>query len=111
MSRTSRAGAGYLPHELSDFVGPRAGLGEIGRLLAGARLVTLTGVGGTGKTRLALRAATQLRRGIPDGVWFVDLAELRESDLTAAHVDGADSLAYLVSAALGLRSRAGPALR
>jgi hypothetical protein len=53
---------GNLPVELTSFVGRRGELAEVTRLLAGSRLVTPTGIGGVGKTRLALRAATELRR-------------------------------------------------
>ena len=55
---------GNLPAELTSFVGRRGELAEVRRLLAGSRLVTLTGVGGVGKTRLALRAAAGLRQGV-----------------------------------------------
>ena len=55
---------GNLPAELTSFVGRRGELAEVRRLLAGSRLVTLTGVGGVGKTRLALRAAAELRTGV-----------------------------------------------
>ncbi|MET3721719.1 MULTISPECIES: AAA family ATPase [unclassified Arthrobacter] len=48
-----------------------------------ARLVTLAGPGGVGKTRLSLRLAAQLRRNFPDGFWFVELAEMREPALLA----------------------------
>jgi hypothetical protein len=66
-----RHGAGNLPAELTSFVGRRGELAEVRRLLAGSRLVTLTGVGGVGKTRLAVRAAAGLRRAFRDGVWLV----------------------------------------
>jgi len=69
---------GRLPAELTEFVGRRAEVGEVKRLLAGCRLVTLTGMGGCGKTRLALRVAEELRRGFADGVWQVDLAPLTD---------------------------------
>jgi non-specific serine/threonine protein kinase len=59
---------GNLPVELTSFVGRRGELAEVKRLLTGSRLVTLTGIGGVGKTRLALRAAAELRRAFRDGV-------------------------------------------
>ena len=68
---------GNLPAELTSFVGRRGELAEVRRLLADSRLVTLTGVGGVGKTRLALRAAAGLRRAFPGGVWLVRLDQLR----------------------------------
>ncbi|HVV10314.1 ATP-binding protein [Amycolatopsis sp.] len=72
---------GRLPAELTSFVGRRRELAETKRLLGVSRLVTLTGMGGVGKTRLALRAASGLRRAFPDGVWFVRLAELTDPEL------------------------------
>jgi predicted ATPase/DNA-binding CsgD family transcriptional regulator len=67
-----------LPAELSSFVGRARELAEVRRLLAAVRVVTLTGPGGIGKSRLALRAAHHLGRHFPDGVW---LAELDGPDL------------------------------
>jgi non-specific serine/threonine protein kinase len=88
---------GNLPAELTSFVGRRGELAEVKRLLAGSRLVTLTGIGGVGKTRLALRAAAELRRAFRDGVWLVQLDELRDQALVAQTVAGA----------LGLQDRSG----
>ena len=79
---------GNLPAELTSFVGRRGELAEVRRLLAGSRLVTLTGVGGVGKTRLALRAAAGLRRAFPGGVWLVRLDQLREEALVAQAIAG-----------------------
>jgi len=90
-------GAGNLPAELTSFVGRRDELAEVRRLLAGSRLVTLTGVGGVGKTRLALRAAAGLVRAFPDGVWLVRLDQLRDQTLVAQAVAGT----------LGLQDRTG----
>jgi predicted ATPase/DNA-binding CsgD family transcriptional regulator len=81
--------AGNLSAELTSFIGRRDELAEIRRLLAGSHLVTLTGVGGVGKTRLALRAAAGLARAFPDGVWLVRLDQLREEALVAQAVAGA----------------------
>src|SRR2546430_6564916 len=86
---------GRLPAEVTGFVGRRAELAEVKRLLAGSRLVTLTGVGGSGKTRLAIRVATEVRRGFPDGVWLVDLAS----------VSDAAGLLDVEAATLGLRDQ------
>jgi non-specific serine/threonine protein kinase len=88
---------GNLPAELTSFVGRRSELAEVKRLLAGSRLVTLTGIGGVGKTRLALRAAAELRRAFRDGVWLVQLDQLRDHALVAE----------AVARALGLQDRAG----
>ena len=77
------AGAATFPLELTSFVGRRTELSEVKRLQSTARLVTLTGVGGVGKTRLALRAAAGARREFPDGVWLVELGDLRDGSLVA----------------------------
>jgi predicted ATPase/DNA-binding NarL/FixJ family response regulator len=90
-------GAGNLPAELTSFVGRRDEVAEVRRLLADYRLVTLTGVGGVGKTRLALRAAVELRRAFSDGVWLVRLDQLRDGALVTQAVAGT----------LGLQNRAG----
>ncbi len=88
-----------MPAELTSFVGRRGEVAEVKRLLAESRLVTLTGVGGVGKTRLALRVAAGLRRAFRDGVWLVPLDELRDQAVVAQAVAGA----------LGLPDRAGAA--
>src|SRR5499425_3264146 len=88
---------GNLPAELTRFVAPRGELAEVRRLLAGSRLVTLTGPGGVGKTRLALRAAAGLARAFPGGVRLVRLDQLRDEALVAQAIAGA----------LGLKDRAG----
>ena len=77
---------GNLPAELTSFIGRRNQLSDIRRLVGSARLVTLTGPGGVGKTRLALQSAHGLTRTFQDGVWFVDLAPLRDPGLVAAAV-------------------------
>ena len=83
---------GNLPGELTSFVGRHGEVAEVRRLLSRSRLVTLTGVGGVGKTRLALRAAAELRRAFGDGVWLVQLDQLRDEALVAQAVAGALSL-------------------
>jgi predicted ATPase/DNA-binding CsgD family transcriptional regulator len=65
-----------LPRGLTSFVGRERELAEIDRLLRGARLLTLTGAGGCGKTRLALQAAADAVARFPGGVWWVDLAPI-----------------------------------
>ncbi|MEU4514368.1 LuxR C-terminal-related transcriptional regulator [Nonomuraea wenchangensis] len=88
--------AGSLPAELNSFVGRRREIAEVKRLLGEGRLVTLAGVGGVGKTRLALRVAFDLRRAYHDGVWLVELAALESAELLVA----------TVMAALGIQDRA-----
>jgi predicted ATPase/DNA-binding CsgD family transcriptional regulator len=107
MSGVNSGKVGNLPSELSSFIGRRRELGEVKRLLGESRLVTLTGPGGTGKTRLALRVGAALRRAFPDGVWFVDLTQLRDKGLLAQNVQDPDVLAFLVTATLGLREQGG----
>ena len=70
-----------LPYSLSSFIGREREIVEIQHLLNSARLVTLTGSGGSGKTRLAIEAARQLVKQFPEGVWFVSFASLTESYL------------------------------
>lgn len=67
--------------EPTPLVGRRRELESIRRLLESGRLVTLTGVGGTGKTRLARRVAGDLTRAFKDGVWFVELADVEDPSL------------------------------
>ena len=85
---------GYLPTPLTSFIGRERELMDVERLIGRARLLTLTGAGGSGKTRLAVAAAARVRSGYEDGVWFVDLAGVGESLLVAdavAEVLGLDS--------------------
>jgi predicted ATPase/DNA-binding CsgD family transcriptional regulator len=70
-----------LPAHVSSFIGREGELAEIARLAREHRLITLTGPGGTGKTRLALHAATAALNQFPDGVWFVALAPLSGPEL------------------------------
>lgn len=70
-----------LPTELTSFVGRRRELSEVKQALATARLLTLTGAGGIGKTRLGLRAAAEVTRPFPDGSWVVDLAPIDDPSL------------------------------
>src|SRR4051794_18382455 len=67
---------GNLPIPLASFIGRDSEIAHIRGLLASSRLVTLTGLGGSGKTRLALEVATEVRAGYRDGAWWVDLAPL-----------------------------------
>jgi len=94
MARPARR-SGNLPADATSFVGRRRELAEVRAKLTEARLVSLAGPGGVGKTRLAIRAAADLGRGFRDGAWLAELAEITDPDL----VDGA------VLAALDLRDQ------
>jgi predicted ATPase/class 3 adenylate cyclase len=67
-----------LPTPLSSFIRPPGDVVAVGNLLEQHRLATLTGVGGVGKTRLAVAAAAELTAGFPAGVWFVDLSSVSD---------------------------------
>ena len=75
-----------LPHPLTSFVGRERELAELREALAEGRLVTLTGPGGCGKTRLALQAASDVAQQFRDGVWWVELAPLAEGRLLGAAI-------------------------
>jgi len=81
MSQRQRSAPGNLPVELTSFVGRARELAEVKRLLPATRVVTLTGPGGIGKSRLALRAAHKLGRFFPQGVWLAELAGLDDPGL------------------------------
>ncbi|MGW6930781.1 ATP-binding protein [Lentzea sp. NPDC054927] len=83
MSTVVRRRASGLPLELSSFVGRRHEVEEVRRLLSASRLVTLTGPGGVGKTRLALEVSHVVHRAFPDGVVLVELDQLRDAELVA----------------------------
>lgn len=84
---TKASGAVHrLPTELTSFVGRRRELGEVKQQLQVARLVTLTGIGGVGKTRLALRAAAAVQRAFDGSVCLVELGELRDPLMLASSV-------------------------
>ncbi|MEV6335394.1 protein kinase [Nocardia vinacea] len=88
-----RGSTGELPLELTSFVDRRAEVAEIKALLSVSRLVTLAGIGGVGKTRLALRAASNARRDFAEGVWVIELGDVRDPSL----------LIGVVASTLGLR--------
>jgi predicted ATPase/DNA-binding SARP family transcriptional activator len=92
-SREGQEVANNLPCYLSSFVGRKEELAEIRLLIASSRLVTLTGAGGSGKTRLALEAAAELLDGSNEGVFFTDLAPIAEPE----------QVARAAAAALGIR--------
>lgn len=82
----TRRSEGSLPADLSSFVGRRQELSEVRHLLGEARLVTLTGTGGVGKTRLAVRVARTARRAFHDGAWLVELAAVTDPGQVAVAV-------------------------
>jgi len=79
----SLSSASNLPAERSSFVGRQKELAAIRRILATHRLVTLTGIGGSGKTRLALQIGALELASFPDGVFFVDLAPVTDPELVS----------------------------
>ncbi|CAN5277689.1 hypothetical protein BH20VER2_BH20VER2_16150 [soil metagenome] len=89
-----------LPVQLTSFIGRERELAEVKRLLGSTRLLTLTGPGGTGKTRLSLQVAADLVEQFPDGVWFVEFAMITDPALVVESV----------AAALDLRQEADRAL-
>ena len=86
-----------LPQQVTSFVGRERELEEVKRLLADTRLLTLTGVGGLGKTRLSLHVAVDVMENYPDGVWLAEFAAL---------TDGA-RVAQAVASAIGIKEDAG----
>ncbi|TDE19474.1 BTAD domain-containing putative transcriptional regulator [Actinomadura sp. 6K520] len=94
-----------LPVPLDELIGRERELGQARALLADHRLVTLTGTGGVGKTRLALAAAARSAAGHPGGVWMIELASVRPAT--------ADEVAEHVARVIGLRDEpaAGPVER
>ncbi|MEV0338832.1 protein kinase [Nocardia sp. NPDC050713] len=99
---SSRSGrSGRTPLELTSFVDRRTELVEASNALSTSRLVTLTGIGGVGKTRLAVRVATLAEAEFTDGTTFVDIGEVRDGSLVWG----------IVAAALGLQDRSVRPLR
>jgi predicted ATPase/class 3 adenylate cyclase/DNA-binding CsgD family transcriptional regulator len=85
--RTTNTVASHnLPAQLTSFIGRQKELAELRQFLAENRLVTLTGVGGTGKTRLATQVAIELASDFPDGAWYVDLAPISVPELVPTTV-------------------------
>jgi non-specific serine/threonine protein kinase len=80
---------GNFPHQLTSFIGREKEIAEVGRLMDGTRLLTLTGAGGCGKTRLALKIAEQILDRYEDGGCFVELAPLNDSTLVPQRVANA----------------------
>ena len=75
-----------LPSQLTSFIGHDDDLEEYAALLEQTRLLTLTGIGGCGKTRLAVELAKRVLQSFPDGVWYVDLASLLDAERVALTV-------------------------
>ena len=92
--RSLEATPNNLPVQLTSFVGRDEDVVAVAERLRTARLVTLTGPGGTGKTRLALQVAADIADRFPDGVWFVPLAPIHDPSLVAS----------TIAAAIGVRS-------
>jgi predicted ATPase/class 3 adenylate cyclase/DNA-binding CsgD family transcriptional regulator len=85
--RTTNAVADHhLPVQLTSFVGRGAQIDEIRRILADNRLVTLTGAGGAGKTRLAIEVAGQMTPAFPEGIWYADLAPITHPEVVPVAV-------------------------
>ncbi|MCU1360115.1 MAG: ATPase [Ilumatobacteraceae bacterium] len=99
----SDARTGNLPAAVSSFIGRTTELGELSRLVAARRLITLVGPGGAGMTRLAVEVGEQVRSDFADGVWFIEFAPLKSgSDVSAAvatalGLDDSDRLRTYVS--------------
>ncbi|MFE3959293.1 ATP-binding protein [Nocardia sp. NPDC059091] len=90
-------GTGNLPLELTSFVDRRTELSAVANLLPGSRLVTVTGIGGVGKSRLALRVAHKVQHKFANGAWLIELGEVSDDAL----------LPDVVAAAFGMRSHGG----
>lgn len=86
MTKYLHRGAGNLPVEVTSFVGRRQASVRLRQALSESRLVTLTGAGGVGKSRLALYVAHRAARTYADGAWLVEVAKLRDPALVASAV-------------------------
>lgn len=75
-----------LPHPLTSMIGREHEIGEILQVIEAARLVTLTGLGGIGKTRLALAVAEHIRSDFPDGTWWIDLSPINDPEGVVAAI-------------------------
>lgn len=101
MGGGARRRLGDLPVDLTNMVGRRAESAEAVRRLSESRLVTMTGTGGVGKSRLARHVARQLRESFPDGVRFIRLAELANPQLLELTVLSALTGSALMGAGIG----------
>jgi predicted ATPase/class 3 adenylate cyclase len=98
--RTLEAFPGNLPLQLTSFVGRADDLDDVAEALTLARVVTLTGVGGVGKTRLALQVAAEVLPRHPDGAWLIELGPVEEPD----------AVVEAVAATLGIQQHPGRSL-
>ncbi len=89
-----------LPQQVTRFIGREREIAEVSELLRHTRLMTLTGMGGIGKTRLSLQIAAEVIGAYPDGVWFVELAPLADARLVP----------HAIASALGIREDGGEPL-
>ena len=99
--RSLEATPNNLPQQATSFIGREKELVELKRLLARTRLLTLTGSGGCGKTRLCLQVAADSLERFPDGAWFVELAPLADPGLVP----------QTVATVLGLKEEPGQSIR
>ena len=95
--RSIEATPNNLPQQLTTFIGRERELAEARNMLEGARLLTLTGPGGIGKTRMSLQLAAEVTESFPDGVWFVELAAIADARLVP----------QAVASVLGVKEEAG----
>src|SRR5947207_7105513 len=95
--RSMEATPNNLSHQITSFIGREREFGEVKKMLREARLVTLHGVGGLGKTRLSLQVAADVLDEYPDGVWFVELAPITDAQLVP----------QAVASVLGVKEEAG----
>jgi predicted ATPase/class 3 adenylate cyclase len=95
--RSLEATPNNLPQQLTSFIGREHELAEVRRRLRQARLLTIVGIGGLGKSRLSLQAASEALDDYPDGVWFVELAALTDARLVP----------QAVASVLGVREEVG----
>jgi predicted ATPase/class 3 adenylate cyclase len=98
--RSLEATPNNLPQQATSFIGRERELADAKRLLEGTRLLTLLGMGGLGKTRLSLQIAADVLEKYPDGVWFIDLAPIKDPALVAT----------TAAKVLGVREEAGKPL-
>jgi len=92
--KTLNTALGNLPAQATSFLGRDKDLAEVGAMLSSARLVTLTGTGGIGKTRLAIHLAAEMSHNYPDGTWLVELAAFNDPNATGHAVADVFGIAH-----------------